>query len=97
MSLLDPFDLILMVKQFPGRLLFGPVWWSLIFKSGPNRPKITKNGPNWVQNRRLELKIGPEACQDHSTPERFGPVPRATQKIKKKSGRATSGDLVSVH
>ena len=36
MRLLDPSDLILMVKRFPGCLLFlGPVWWPLILKKGP--------------------------------------------------------------
>ena len=48
------------------------------------RAQIIKNDPNQVQNRRFELKISPEACQDRSGAFRTGP---ATKKVKK-SGRA---------
>ena len=44
MRLLDPFDLILMVKWFPGCLRLGPVWWSLIFKMTKTGPESLKNG-----------------------------------------------------
>ena len=32
-----------MVKHVPDRLLLGPIWWSLLFKKGPNTPRITKS------------------------------------------------------
>ncbi len=51
------------------------------------RAEIIKNDPNRVQNQRLGLKIGPEACQDRSRAFGMGLThskgPSPAKKVKK--------------
>ena len=55
------------------------------------RAQIIKNAPNQVQDRRLGLKFGPEACQDRSGAFGMGLThSKGPSPAKKVAGRYTT-------